>query len=118
MPDYLNGTNDDSLLGRIAWYESNNSPYGTKPVAGKAANAFGIYDMSGNVYEWCNDWYGSSYYSTSPSTDPAGTSSGSYRVIRGGGWAVFSFGCRSSDRADDTPGSRYNGVGFRVARTP
>jgi formylglycine-generating enzyme required for sulfatase activity len=118
MPGYPNGTNDDNQLGDIAWYGSNDSPFGTKPVAGKAANAFGMYDMSGNVYEWCNDWYGSTYYTTSPSTDPAGPSSGSDRVLRGGYWDYYSDHCRSSDRLHIFPGSRYRGVGFRVARTP
>ncbi|MSR33651.1 MAG: formylglycine-generating enzyme family protein, partial [Phycisphaerales bacterium] len=118
MPGYPNGTNDEGLLGNIAWYSSNNSPHGTKPVAGKAANAFGMYDMSGNVYELCNDWYGSTYYSTSPSTDPAGPSSGSYRVRRGGGWGGFSFGCRSSFRSYSDCDYRGNGIGFRVAKNP
>ena len=120
MPGYPNGTNDDNLLGNIAWYYSNNSPNGTKPVAGKAANAFGMYDMSGNVWEWCNDWYGD--YSASNATDPAGPSVGqygAYRVLRGGGWYSGSDdGCRSSDRLDAGPGVRLNNVGFRVARTP
>ncbi len=117
MPGYPNGTNDDSLLGNIAWY-SGNSGSTTYAVAGKAANAFGMYDMSGNVFEWCNDWYGSSYYSTSPSTDPAGPSSGSSRVLRGGVWYGSSDYCRSSARTGYGPGNRGSGIGFRVARTP
>ena len=116
MPGYPNGTNDDSLLGNIAWYDLNNSPYGTKPVAGKAANAFGMYDMSGNVWEWCNDWYGS--YAVGNATDPAGPSSGSYRVLRGGNWNSGSNYCRSSDRFVLDPDYRGGNVGFRVARTP
>ena len=117
MPGYPDGTNVDSLLGNIAWYY-NNSGNTTHAVAGKAANAFGMYDMSGNVWEWCNDWWGSTYYSTSPSMDPAGPSSGSYRVLRGGGWGYISDPCRSSYRDSVGPDPRGYGVGFRVARTP
>ena len=117
MPGYPNGWNDDSLVGNIAWYDSNSGGL-THAVAGKAANAFGMYDMSGNVWEWCNDWWGSTYYSTSPSMDPAGPSSGSYRVLRGGGWGYISDPCRSSYRDSVGPDPRGYGVGFRVARTP
>ena len=116
MPGYPNGTNDASLLGNIAWYNNNSS--GTHAVAGKAANAFGMYDMSGNVYEWCNDWYGSTYYRTSPSTDPAGPSSGSSRVLRGGYWLYGSHYCRSSSRDYYVPDFYDNIIGFRAARHP
>ena len=117
MPGYPNGTNDDSLLGNIAWFYCNDG-CNTHAVAGKAANAFGMYDMSGNVYEWCNDWWGSTYYTTSPSTNPAGPSSGSYRVLRGGSWLNSSVVCRSSYRINSDPDARFVNGGFRVARTP
>ena len=115
MPGYPNGTNDDSLLGNIAWYLSNSGNT-THAVAGKAPNAFGLYDMSGNVWEWCNDWYGS--YAAGNATDPTGPSSGSARVLRGGDWTGNSLNCRSSNRDNYDPDYRYANYGFRVARTP
>ena len=115
MPGYPNGTNDDSLLGNIAWfYPAAGST--THAVAGKAANAFGMYDMSGNVWEWCNDWYGS--YAAGNATDPAGPSSGSSRVLRGSDYSSASYYCRSSGRAKSAPDGHYSFIGFRVARTP
>ena len=119
MPGYPNGTNDDSLLGNIAWNgSSNNSPSGTKPVGGKAANAFGMYDMLGNVWEWCNDWFNVYRYIDFGRTQPMGPSTGSTRVLRGGYWNSYSGDCRSSYRYDDDPGYRGHNIGFRVARTP
>ena len=118
MPGYPNGTNDDSLLGNIAWHDSNNSPSGTKPVAGKAPNAFGMYDMLGNVWEWCNDWFNVYRYIDFGRTQPMGPSTGSTRVLRGGFWSSASGSCRSSSRDDPGPGYRGIGIGFRVARTP
>ena len=115
MPGYPNGTNDDSLLGNIAW-DYSNSGSTTHAVAGKVANAFGMYDMSGNVWEWCNDWYGS--YAAGNATDPAGPSSGTYRVLRGGYWSVNSQLCRSSSRGNNGPDPLSSYIGFRVARTP
>ena len=117
MPGYPNGTNDDTQVGAIAWYMSNSVTQ-TRPVGGLAPNGFGLYDMSGNISEWCNDWFALKYYQSSPSTDPPGPASGSNRVLRGGYWFSSSEELRSSARDFVSPGYKSNSIGFRVARTP
>ena len=114
---FNNGSSDDNTVGTIAWYNGNSGNQ-THAVGGKAANALGLYDMSGNVWEWVNDWYGNTYYSVSPSTNPLGPVSGTSRVLRGGSWSYGSNLVRSSDRGGYTPGSTLSDVGFRVARAP
>jgi formylglycine-generating enzyme required for sulfatase activity len=70
--------------------------------------------MSGNVFEWCNDWYGSSYYSSSPGSDPAGPTTGTYRVRRGGGWYDHAYNCRVAIRLNRNPAYRSSNLGFRL----
>jgi len=112
---FYNGSTDDNTLGALAWYSANAGGQ-TRPVGGKAANAFGFHDMLGNVYEWVNDWYGG--YSANAQTDPTGPVSAALRVLRGGSWSNDSFLVRSSARFNLTPGYTYYLFGFRVARTP
>jgi formylglycine-generating enzyme required for sulfatase activity len=109
------GCNYDPNLDPIGWY-CGNSGYKTHPVAQKKPNAWGLYDMNGNVYEWCQDWYGN--YPSSAMTDPTGPSSGSYRVVRAGVWDYYVETCRSANRYSEKPGSFNNKVGFRLLRQP
>jgi formylglycine-generating enzyme required for sulfatase activity len=111
---YLNGTNDDTLVGSIAWYTSNSNSQ-TRPVGGKAGNGFGLHDMAGNVWEWVNDSYGS--YSPGAQTNPTGPASGTSRVLRGGSWGNVTFTLRASARFG-SPGGNYYYIGFRAARSP
>ncbi len=104
----------DGQLWEYAWY-SRNSLSKTHPVGWKEPNAWGLYDMHGNVWEWCQDWKGD--YPSGHVTDPTGPSSGSSRVLRGGSWIGYARCCWSAFRGRFSPGSRYNVLGFRLART-
>ena len=101
-----------SNLGDVAWYDDNSSDT-THPVKTKLPNELGVYDMSGNVWEWCQDWIGS--YSLSSQTNPTGPGTGSCRVNRGGSWDYDARYCRSAHRSNNTPGLRFNGLGLRLA---
>ena len=107
-------------LDNVAWYWNNSNgnngnTYGTHEVKTKSSNELGIYDMSGNVWEWCSDWYDSNYYENSPAKNPKGPSTGDYRVLRGGGWGYDAEDCRVADRSYDYPGCSGDDIGFRLA---
>jgi formylglycine-generating enzyme required for sulfatase activity len=113
-----------SLSSRQANF-NGNEPYGgvprgpfleqTTPVGSYPANAFGLRDMHGNVWEWCVDWYAADYYPESPESDPAGPPTGTRRVMRGGAWICPGYACRSAHRGQNAPQHGFNHLGFRVA---
>jgi formylglycine-generating enzyme len=104
-----------NTIGDVAWYDGNSGSK-THPVGQKRPNELGIYDMSGNVWEWCNDWYGS--YTSGTKSHPSDSASGSRRVRRGGSWDRNARYCRVSFRSLSTPDNRFNYLGFRLVLVP
>jgi formylglycine-generating enzyme required for sulfatase activity len=109
-------------LGDFAWFEKNSGGH-PRPVGQKQANAWGLYDMCGNLWEWCNDFYQVDYYASAPRQDPKGPDAGKTRVVRGGSWRATAENCRCGYRYNENPGYAdvcfgYDIYGFRCARKP
>ena len=110
----FSGSND---LSRVGWYVDNSGGK-THPDGQKAANELGIYDMTGNVWEWCQDWFRTDYYANSPAKNPRGPSTGSVKVYRGGGFDYSKLNCRVAYRFNDAPDYRNFNLGFRLVLEP
>jgi len=106
---------DVSILNQYAWYR-NNSGGETHPVGQLKSSAWGLYDMHGNVHEWCQDWFDRKYYSQSPSNSPLGPSSGLAKTLRGGDWGSEDWYCRCASRSLSSPDRRSNRLGLRLIR--
>jgi len=104
-------------VGDVAWYYENSGKE-THPVGLRQSNELGIYDMSGNVWEWCSDWYSDVYYKVASVDNPQGPYTGEYKVWRGGSWGTYDYSCRTAVRSWYYPDNSYGADGFRLARDP
>jgi formylglycine-generating enzyme required for sulfatase activity len=110
------GTSDERELGDYAWYY-NNSQYRSHPVGEKKPNGLGLYDMTGNVWQWMSDWYADQYYAESPKDQPQGPATGRRHTLRGGYWGDLAGFVRAARRIGLPPTARAPGTGVRVARS-
>jgi len=113
----FNTGDNDAALEQAGWFK-DNSENKTHPVGQKKPNAWGLYDMHGNVWQWCEDWFGEDSYTKSPAEDPQGLPKGANRILRGGGYCWLNWFCNSAYRRRFAPVDREGGVGFRVVVAP